>query len=126
MLGDEFYKIREPRAEDQIAEAAKRPFPRPEFIVIGPGMSAIGGLLGQLGYYKRTSMANVEESIKHVRQWLAADENGHRRIKVHPRCVHLRYEMARYKRDDIGRIVKAFDHGPDSLRGAAWVLRNGW
>jgi Phage terminase large subunit len=98
-------------------------YPAPDYCVHGPGAAEIRGRFQAAGLYARQSTANVEESIKETRRALAADANGWRRILVHPRCKHLRAEMASYRRDTDGRIVKAFDHGPDSLRGLAWVLR---
>ncbi len=126
VLFDELYMIREPKPERQIITARERPYPAPEFVVVGPGSASLGGVLGEEGYYKRTCMANVEESIKHMRGWVSADVNGHRRLKVHPRCKHNRYEMARYRRDDAGRILKVYDHGADASRYLCWVGRNGF
>jgi hypothetical protein len=123
---DEIYRIREPRAEVQIGEAEDMPYPPPSFAVVGPGTAALGGLLTRLGYYKRSCMANVEESIKHMRDMISPDENGHRRFRVHPRCRHFRYEIARYRRDELGRVQKRYDHGPDEGRYLLWIGRNGF
>lgn len=123
---DELYRIREAKPDRQIKDVVAMGYPEPEFVVVGPGSATLGGLLSnELGYYKRTCMANVEESIKHFRSWIAADENGWRRFIVHPRCKHFVFEIQRYRRDGIGRIIKAFDHGPDEARYMAWILRNG-
>jgi hypothetical protein len=65
----------------------------------------------------------VEEGIKELRRRLAPDINGRRGLLVHPRCRHLRAEMASYRRDDRGKPVKAFDHGCDSARMLVWKLR---
>ena len=123
---DEMYQIREPKPERQINEALKRPYPRPEFVVVGPGSAALGGTLIEEGFYKRSCMANVEESIKHMRKWVAKDDKGHRRFKGHPRCKHFNYEMERMRRDDNGRILKMYDHGPDEARYLCWTGRNGF
>jgi hypothetical protein len=104
-------------------DGADASYPAPDYCVHGPGAAEIRGRFQAAGLYARQSTANVEESIKETRRALAADANGWRRILVHPRCKHLRAEMASYRRDTDGRIVKAFDHGPDALRGLAWVLR---
>ena len=66
---------------------------------------------------------DVEEGIKELRRRLAPDLNGRRGLLVHPRCRPLRAEMASYRRDDKGRPVKQFDHGPDSLRMLTFKLR---
>ena len=55
---------------------------------------------------------------------LAKDTNGVRRVRVHPRCAHLRWELASYRRDDKGRPIDALNHGPDALRYLAWKMRH--
>lgn len=85
--------------------------PRPEFIVVGPGSAALGGMLASMGFSKLTCMANVEESIKHMRKRLSPDKNEVRQFLVNPRCRHFRFEILHYRRDDAGRIVKQYDHG---------------
>ena len=126
VLFDEYYKIREPRPEVQIKEALSRPYAKPQFVAIGPGSAALGGILMEMGLYKRGVQVNVEESIKKLREWISPDEKQFRRLKVNPRCRHFRYEMGRYKRDDNGRLKKEYDHGPDAARYFAWVGRNGF
>ena len=123
---DEIYMLREPKPERQIRLAEERPYPKPELVVVGPGAASLGGVIAEMGYYKVTCMANVEESIKHLRGWISKDDKGHRRFKVNPRCKHFLYEMERYRRDDLGRIIKAYDHGPDEARYLCWTGRNGW
>lgn len=123
---DEYYQIREPKPERQIEKAGQRLYAPPEYVVIGPGSAALGGVLSEMSYFKRTCMANVEESIKNMRDFIAMDENGHRRYLVHPRCKHYRYEMKRYKRDELGRIVKAYDHSADAGRYLLWEGRHGF
>ena len=66
---------------------------------------------------------DVEEGIKEFRRRLAKDANGRRGFLVHPRCRHFRAEMASYRRDDKGKPVKQFDHGPDEARMLCWKLR---
>jgi len=63
------------------------------------------------------------DDIEQIRRALALDQNGRRRIKVHPRCANLRAEMPSYRRDANGKIVKAFDHSIDALRYGVWVQR---
>ena len=58
-----------------------------------------------------------------LRRALAADTNNRRRVRVHPRCKNLRSEMASYRRDGNGKIIKAFDHSIDALRYGVWALR---
>lgn len=124
VLFDECYMILEPNYENQIQVVLDRGYERPEFVVLGPGSKSLGGWLSQQGFYKKTWAGRVEDSIKEARSWISGDENGHRRFKVHPRCKHTRYEYPRYKRDENGRIVKAFDHGVDRDRYLLWMFRN--
>lgn len=100
------------------------PYPEPDFVVHGPGAAEIRGRIQAAGFYVQQNTANVDESIKVMRDWLAADRNGWRRCRVHPRCVQLRKEMAAYRKEaDSEKPIKAFDHGPDALRGLTWILR---
>jgi hypothetical protein len=79
--------------------------------------------LHSAGLYTRGKPAKVDESIKATRRMLAADANGVRRIRVHPRCRHLRMELASYRYDSDGTPVKQFDHGVDALRYLCWTKR---
>lgn len=69
------------------------------------------------------SPSSVDESIKVVREWMAKDANKKRRVRVHPRCRILRREFSTYAYGADGKIVKAFDHGPDDVRYQIWALR---
>lgn len=111
-------------SDQHIAEVQAEPYPAPQYAVHGPGQAEIRGRLYSAGVPPRQSVAKVEESIKEMHAWLAADANGWRRVKVHPRCVRLRSEMVSYAYEpETGKPVKAFDHGPDALRGLLWTLR---
>jgi phage terminase large subunit len=111
-------------SDRHIADCLERPYPRPEAAVHGPGSAEIRGRLFEAGLMPAQSTANVEESIKELRRRIAADGNGVRGIIVHPRCRHLRHEMASYAYDaGSGKPIKAYDHGPDALRGLVWRLR---
>lgn len=123
---DELAKIQEPKPERQIQEARERGYPLPEYVVLGPGSAALAGTLAEEGFFTRSCHQSVEETIKLLRNWIAADNNGHRRFKVHPRCNLLTYEATRYKRDANGRIIKAYDHAMDAARYLAYVGRNGF
>jgi hypothetical protein len=123
---DEYYKVQEPKPEVQIEEALKRGYPRPDYVTIGPGSAALGGILDEMGFYKNRVMVEVEERIKLMRQWIAPDYKSHRRLLVHPRCKHFRHEMKNYKRDEKGRILKQYDHGPDECGYLIWHGRNGF
>lgn len=99
------------------------PYPRPDYAVVDKSAAELKGRLHAAGIYTRNGPADVEESIKELRRALAPDSNGRRRWRVHPRCRDFRAEMASYRRDAAGRVVKAFDHGPDAARYLAHALR---
>ena len=107
-----------------IDEALAEPYPAPDYAVHGPGSAEIRGRLHAADIYARQSTADVKESIKEMRGALAADLNGWRRVLVHPRCTHLRAELASYRVGPDGNPVKEFDHGPDALRGLVWMTRH--
>jgi hypothetical protein len=99
-------------------------YPAPEYAAVDSAAAELRGRLHALGYYTRGKPQLVEESIKTLQRMLAADQNGYRRILVHPRCVQLRSELASYRRDvQTGKPVSAFDHGPSALRYFAWTKR---
>ena len=104
--------------------ARERGWPDPVFVAIDKSAAELKGHLHALGYYTRNSPPSVEESIKLVRSWMAADKQGHRRFRVHPRCKHTRYEYRLYRYRDNGTIDKRFDHGPDRDRYMIWAIRN--
>jgi phage terminase large subunit len=107
-----------------IAEAKEYPYPEPDLAVHGPGAAEIRGRFHEAGITPRQSTAKVDESIKEMRAALAADENGFRRVIVHPRCKHFRAEMSAYVYEQGTETpVKQYDHGPDSIRGLCHVLR---
>lgn len=119
---NQFYPFCQRAVADGIQMAVD--LPRPEFVAVGPGSATVSGLLHDKDYFTRTCVENVEETIKYMRQLVTADGNGRRRFLAHPRCKHFRYEMARYRRDDSLRIIKAFDHGPDATRYLSFALRH--
>ena len=105
--------------ENHIKEVIAMGYPEPDFAVIDKSAATLKGRLEADGIYCRNGANSVEDSIKLVQSALAADENGFRRLVVHPRCKELRYEMSKYQRKSNeagGGIIKEFDHGPDSLR----------
>jgi hypothetical protein len=110
-------------SEDHITAVAALPYPTPDYAVVDKSAAELKGRLHTANIATRNSPSDVEESIKEMRRALAKDQNGRRRFLVHPRCAHFRAEMASYRRDANGKIVKAFDHGPDEGRYVCWALR---
>lgn len=113
-------------SDQHLAEVLALPYPQPEYVVHGPGQAEIRGRIVAAGLSPRQSLAKVDESIKEMQSWLAADDNGWRRMRVNPRCRHLRSEMLSYAYDPANpdKPLKAFDHGPDAVRGGCWTLRH--
>lgn len=112
-------------SNEQIDDALARGYPKPEFAVHGPGQSEIRGRLYAAGIMPHKVQVEVDESIKQLREKIAADKNAWRGVWVHPKCQHLRAEMVSYAYEPgAGKPVKAFDHGPDALRYLAWMLRH--
>jgi hypothetical protein len=110
-------------SDRQIANVLALGYPFPDFAVVDSAAAELRGRLLDADIANYGGTHTVEEGIKELRRWLAPDANGYRRLLVHPDCRHLRAEMASYRRDANGKIVKAFDHGPDALRMLAWKLR---
>lgn len=120
---DESYAV-ETLSEDQIADALARSYPAPDWAVVDKSAAELKGRLHDGGIPTRNGPGSVAESVKELRRALAKDANGWRRLRVHPRCVQLRREMAAYRAGPDGTPVKAFDHGPDCARYLAWVKRH--
>lgn len=100
-------------SDAHISEALALPYPAPEYCAHGPGQMEIRGRLMAANIAPRHCQAKVDESIKELQAWLAADTNGWRRIRVHPRCRHFRSEMLAYAYDPAnpGKPLKQYDHG---------------
>lgn len=103
---------------------ADKPYPEPERVIYGPGAAEIRGRLVAAELSPRQSGPRVDESIKELRRALAPDANGWRRVLVHPRCQHLRRELASYQYEPGSeKPLKQYDHGPDALRVGYYALR---
>ncbi len=114
------------REDHQIAEVLALPYPRPAYAAVDKSAAALKRWLHDAGIYTKNSPSDVEESVKELRTGFAPDDNGFRRVLIHPRCVHLRFELTNYRRDETTRkIIKAFDHGPDAGRYLFWTKRHG-
>jgi len=111
-------------SNEQIADAIAQTYPAPDEVTHGPGSAEIRGRLFEASLVPHQCTAKIEESIQELRNALAIDSNGWRRIRVHPRCKHLRAEMATYAYESgTDRPIKQFDHGPDALRYGIFILR---
>lgn len=119
----EDYRVRA-LADGHISDILALEYPTPEYVATDSSAAELRGRLHAVGLYTRGKPPKVEESVKALRRMLAPDQNGWRRILVHPRCKHLRAEMASYRYDQqTEKPVKEWDHGPDALRYFAWTKR---
>ena len=109
---------------EHIEEVLQLPYPRPHFAAVDRSAAELRGRLQKIRIPALKGGSSVDEQIKELRQWLGADQNGVRRLLVHPRCQHLRSEMMSYRLDEDGKPVKEFDHGPDALKYLVWRLRH--
>ena len=119
---DECYAVKTLQ-EDHIRLVQARGYPAPIYAVVDSAAAELRGRLHQAGIYTQGKPGSIEESIKTTQRMLAPDANGRRRILVHPRCRHLRHELASYRRNDRGDPIDALNHGPDALRYYAWAKR---
>jgi phage terminase large subunit len=88
--------------------------------------ASLSGAMRQAGIvhlYKGPS--SVEESIKELVAACGRDENGWRRVIVHPRCRLLRLELSSYSKGSDGKPLKKLDNGPDALRYGVWNIIRG-
>lgn len=119
----EHYRVKV-QQEDQIQDVLALPYPKPEYAVVD---SASADLRDRLRYGADIGVfgkpGSIAESIKTTRRMLAPDLNGRRRVLVHPRCAHLRYELASYRMNDKGDPIDERNHGPDALRYLCWHMR---
>jgi hypothetical protein len=111
-------------SDDHIAEVQALPYPVPTYAAVDSAAAELRGRLHLAGVYTQGKPHRIDESVKATRRMLAPDLNGVRRIRVHPRCVQLRYELASYRNGPDGVPIDALNHGPDALRYLAWTRRH--
>ena len=109
--------------ETQIERVQGKGYPDPDYAVVDSAAAELRGRLQSIGIGTYGKPNDIEESIKVTRRFLAKDANGRRRLIVHPRCKHLRYELASYRNDDKGQPIDMHNHGPDAGRYLCWKLR---
>lgn len=122
----ESYEV-ETLAVDHIAQVLgvceSKGWPRPSFVIRDRAAASLEGALDYHRLRSRFNTQTVEEGIKELRTWVAKDENGYRRIIVHPRLFYLPREFMSYSLDDSGRIIKAHDHGIDACLTGDTLVR---
>ncbi len=110
-------------SETHIEQVQAMGYPEPDFAVVDSAAAELRGRLQSIGIGTYGKPQSIEESIKVTRRFLAPDVNGRRRVLVHPRCTHLRYELASYRNNDRGEPIDMVNHGPDALRYICYKLR---
>jgi hypothetical protein len=110
-------------SDEHIADVRALGYPDPSYAAVDSAAAELRGRLLLGGVYSQGKPNRIDESVKATRRMLAPDQNGVRRIRVHPRCTQLRYEMASYRNGPDGPI-DALNHGPDALRYLAWTRRH--
>ena len=119
---EESYRVRT-LSDQHIESVLAAGYPDPDYAVVDSAAAELRGRLASYGIGTYGKPQNVEESIKEARRMIAPDVNGWRRILVHPRCDHLRFELASYRRDDKGNPIAQHDHGVSALRYLAYRMR---
>lgn len=117
-------KLSDTHITDVLAMNTIAGYPTPTYAAVDKSAAELKGRLYAANIYTRNSPQSVAESIKEMRRAIAPDANGRRRLLVHPRCRHFRYEMASYRNGPDGTPVKQHDHGPDECRYLIWTLRH--
>jgi hypothetical protein len=111
-------------AEQQIAEVLALPYPAPDWAAVDKSAAELRGRLQANGIYIVPGANSVDESIKNMRDWIAPDHNGVRKLFVHPRCQLFLKEIQMYAADEKGKPIKAYDHSIDAVRYLLWALRH--
>lgn len=113
----DIHKLAEQHLEEAVTYSDSMGWPRPQRVIRDRAAASLGGAIKKV--LNRTAVYNrvpVDESIKEMRGWIAADANGYRRLIVHPRCTHTRFQMSSYSQSENGTIIKEHDHALDCIR----------
>ena len=112
------------REDEHLKRVLDLPYPEPDYAAVDKSAAALKRWMHDEGIGTINGPGNVEESIKEFRSGIGADDNGFRRVIVHPRCTHLIWEMTHYRRDDRNqKPIKEHDHGVDAGRYLYWTQR---
>lgn len=111
-------------SDQHIETVLSLPYPMPTYAAVDKSAAELKARLRAANMYIQNSPPNVEETIKGMRRWIAPDANGVRRLRVHPRCKHFRFEMSAYRYGEDQKPVKQHDHGPDAARYLCFTMRH--
>lgn len=110
---------------DMIEYSNENGWPIPVHTIRDRAAASLGGALEAEGFRCRYNHMTVEESVKELRQWVAPDVNGVRRLIVHPRCWYTRHQMQSYSMTEDGSIIKDHDDAVDAARYIVWDQQYG-
>lgn len=105
-----------------LSDSLMRGWPQPIYVVRDRAAASLEGALNQFRLRSHYVATTVDEGIKELRTWAAADNNKFRRLIAHPRCFYLRREMMSYSMDEQNKLIKAHDHGIDAIRYLTWHM----
>lgn len=112
------------RHDTDVTAALARPYPAPEYAIVDRSAKTFQMWIRDSADTSVFSSAgDVLEGIRNLRNALSPNAAGWRRVRVHPRCRHLRAEMVSYQWGENDKPIKAFDHTLDALRYLVWHLR---
>lgn len=103
-----------------ISMSAQNGWALPHHVIRDRAAASLDGALREFSFSPRYNQMLVDESIKELREWIAADNNGVRRVIVHPRCFYTRYQMVTYSMNEDGNIIKQHDDTCDAIRYLVW------
>lgn len=89
---------------------------KPLYVVRDRAAASLDGVSKGFGLRARYNQMSVDESLKELRTVVAPDENGVRRLIVHPRCFYTRYQMQTYSYNEQFNVIKDHDDTIDALR----------
>lgn len=98
---------------------------KPAYAVFDGASPTLGRYLKNAGIKPRGIRTKIEDGLDELRNWVGPDENGHRRLIVHPRCKPLHIEFGAYVYGNDGKPIDDFNHGIDALRGLTYYLADG-
>jgi hypothetical protein len=112
----EVMMLQEPHVKRVIKESIKNKWPQPDYALFDSAAPTLGKHLSLEGIKAVGFKMGIKEGIDELQTWVAADENGVRKVIVHPRAKELRMEMGAYVYGPDGKPIDSYNHGIDALR----------
>lgn len=112
----EVQMLQEPHIKRVMRTCDENGWPRPAYALYDSASPTLGKYLEQHGIKAVGFKMGIKEGIDELQTWVAADENGVRRLIVHPRVKELRMEFGAYVYGKDGKPIDAYNHGIDAIR----------